>query len=668
MARDLPIGNGNLLIAFDKDYRLREFFFPHVGEENHTNGAPFRFGVWVNGQFSWVPDGWKLTRDYLDDTLVTNVELIHPGLKLRIVANDLVDFQDNIYLKRLTLENLSDEPKEIRLFFAHDFRIYGNEIGDTAEYKPDVKAVVHYKAERYFLVNIYTNKKYGIDQFSTGNKNPQTQEGTWRDCEDGLLGDNPISQGSVDSAIVIPLSLAPRASDRCYYWIAAGKDWEEVKALNASVKKRTPELIFERTRDYWKLWVDQQQLNYELLPAKLGRLYRRSLLIGRTQINNCGSIIAANDSDAMAFNRDTYSYLWPRDGALVAYAYDLAGYGETRDFYRFCSDVLTEEGCLLHKYTPSGSVGSSWHPWQKNKKAQLPIQEDETALVIWALWNHFKQFRDIEFVRPLYECLIKKAADFMMNYRDIRTGLPQVSYDLWEERQGVLSFTVAAVYGGLIAAAHFAEAFGETSLAQDYRDGAAQMRKGMDQHLYLDKEKRFARMVQFKKDGSVEVDVTIDASLYGIVAFGAYPADDPRVKTTMEQLYNALWHKEGGGLARYEGDTYYRTQPGGPGNPWFVTTLWYAQYTIALAKTHDELNRALPLLEWVADHALPSGVLAEQLDPKTHEPLSVSPLTWSHAAYIATVQEYLNKLVEIDRCSSCGQPKVSKTRHNHQSL
>ena len=71
MARDLPVGNGNVLVAFDKEYRLREFFFPRVGEENHTNGALFRFGVWVNGQMSWVPDGWRVSRDYLDDTLVT---------------------------------------------------------------------------------------------------------------------------------------------------------------------------------------------------------------------------------------------------------------------------------------------------------------------------------------------------------------------------------------------------------------------------------------------------------------------------------------------------------------------------------------------------------------------------------------------------------------------
>ena len=36
-----------------------------------------------------------------------------------------------------------------------------------------------------------------------------------------------------------------------------------------------------------------------------------------------------------------------------------------------------------------------------------------------------------------------------------------VSYDLWEERLGVHSFTVASVYGGLMEASNFTRLFGE---------------------------------------------------------------------------------------------------------------------------------------------------------------------------------------------------------------
>jgi glucoamylase len=664
MPRDLPIGNGTILIAFDKEYLLREFYFPHVGEENHVIGEPFRFGLWVNGQFSWIPNGWRIKKNYLDDSLVTDVELLNDSLKIQIHANDLVDFHENIFLKKIIVENLSDEKREIRLFLGQDFHIFGNEIGDTACFRPEVNSLLHYKGDRYFLINIRANNKSGIDYFATGNKETGLYEGTWKDAEDGVLSGNAIAQGSVDSVTAIHLLIEAHAKETCFYWICVGTNWEEVKALNDIVKKKTPEGIYQRTLDYWRLWVDLEQLNDKLLPPKIANLYKKSLMICRTQIDNNGSIIAANDSDAVHFNRDTYSYMWTRDAALVAYGLDLAGYfGVTRKFFNLCAKIIENEGFFLHKYNPNGSLASSWHPWLKEKKAQIPLQEDETALVIWALWNHYTHFKDIEFIKPLYKPLIKRAADFMMNYRDPKTGLPLPSYDLWEERQGVLTFTVSAVYGGLIAASNFTEAFGELELTRDYREGAALMRQAMDRYLYLEKEKRFARMVNFKKDGSLEIDATVDASVYGIFAFGAYKADDEKVQSTMQQVYDRLWCKtKVGGLARYENDPYYRMDEKTVGNPWFTTTLWLAQYAIASAKTLDELNKALPILEWAADHALPSGVLAEQVNPNTNEPLSVSPLTWSHGTYIAAVQEYLNKLIQLDICEHCGQPKHTKSR------
>ncbi len=66
------------------------------------------------------------------------------------------------------------------------------------------------------------------------------------------------------------------------------------------------------------------------------------------------------------------------------------------------------------------------------------------------------------------------------------------------------------------------------------------------------------------------------------------------------------------------------------------------------AQSRGELrDRALPILEWVAARALPSGVLAEQVHPYTNEPLSVSPLTWSHSTAVVAVLDYLDRLREL---------------------
>ena len=651
MPRDIPVGNGNLLIAFDRDYRICDLYYPHVGKENHSQGHPFRFGVWVDGKFAWVDSSWELKLNYLEDTLVTDVMARNRELGLELLCNDLVDFHENIYLKRVRVRNLSGQPREVRLFFHHDFHINGTDVGDTANYDPRLKALIHYKGDRYFLVNLCTRGGCGIEQYATGRKEFKGEEGTWRDAEDGLLSGNPIAQGSVDSTLGTGFRLHPHGEEELYYWIAAGKSHREVRLLNQLVLDKTPATLLTRTRDYWRLWINIKEVGSVPLPTKVVDLYKRSLLIIRTNIDNYGGITAANDSDILSFHRDTYSYIWPRDGALVAYALDKAGYLElSKRFFFFSRNIIREEGFFLHKYNPDGTPASSWHPWVAEGKPQLPIQEDETALVIWALWHHFKRYRNIEFIKPLYRPLIIRAGEFMLGYRDEATGLPLPSYDLWEERRGVLTFTTSTIYAGLLAAAKFATAFGENHLSANYLRACREIKEGMDKYLYRPELNRFARMIVLKDSGH-EVDGTVDASLAGLFMFGPYPAQDERVMNTMRAVWERLRVKTPtGGLARYEGDTYFRS--GGekddiPGNPWFITTLWWAEFLIAKAKTKVELEEALEFLNWVAERALPSGVLSEQVDPYTNEPLSVSPLTWSHASFVIAVHHYMERFQEI---------------------
>src|SRR5690606_39132785 len=120
---------------------------------------------------------------------------------------------------------------------------------------------------------------------------------------------------------------------------------------------------------YWRLWACKEPIDFSPLPEPLRDLYIRSQIIVRTQIDNSGAIIAANDSDITHFAGDTYSYMWPRDGALVAQALVLAGQGElSRAFFRFCARVISDKGFFLHKYNPSGTLASSWHPWTLDGK------------------------------------------------------------------------------------------------------------------------------------------------------------------------------------------------------------------------------------------------------------------------------------------------------------
>lgn len=642
--RDIPVGNGSLLVNFDDKYQIRDIYFPRVGQENHTEGFPFRFGVWADGAFSWVfSDDWQRSLKYLPDTLVTDVTLKNEKLGLEIRCNDAVATSENIYLRWLRVTDTSGKARDVRVFLHHDFRIYENKVGDTAFYDPETLSLIHYQKHRYFLINTEPH----FDEFATGRKAFRTSEGTWRDAEDGHLHGGAITEGSVDSTIAVHLPVGPGETFEFYYWIAAGASHPDVSALNAHILARSPRDYFNEADQRWRGYLAIGTADLAGLSPAIKDLYERSLLIIRTQIDNGGAIIAANDHDVTERATDHYSYLWPRDGAFVANALDAAGFEDvSRRFFELCGRIVDDRGYFLQKYNPDGTVGSGWHAYWDTyrKKPQLPIQEDETALVLWAMWEHYDRYRDTEFARTLYEGLILRCADFMTGYRDTETRLPLASWNLWEDRRGIHTFTCATVVAGLRAAARFALVFEEPGKAAEYNLAADEVVIAMREHLYSDERGCFLRSLLINGDDTLTPDFTVDASLFGVFYFGCFPADDTVVINTMAAIEQKLTNRTRfGGVARFEHDGYMRESEGVIGNSWFICTLWLAEYYIAAATGPGDLKTALDILEWTAERALPSGVLAEQIDPVTGEPRSVSPLTWSHSTFVAAVNSYLAK-------------------------
>jgi GH15 family glucan-1,4-alpha-glucosidase len=209
MPREIVLGNGRLAVAIDKDMCIRDFFYPRVGLENHVIGHKFLTGVWVDGSFSWVGPGWEISMEYLPETLVSRSRVRHRDMGVLMEVNDAVHSSKDIFLKKVTICNLSAKSQRIRLFFTQDFHIYGDRIGDTVMYDSLLNAVIHYKRKRYFLVSGNTSQRGSIFQIATGHKETSQLEGTWRDAEDGVLSGNPIAQGSVDSVISFEIELQP---------------------------------------------------------------------------------------------------------------------------------------------------------------------------------------------------------------------------------------------------------------------------------------------------------------------------------------------------------------------------------------------------------------------------------------------------------------------------
>ena len=649
--RSLVLGNGSLLVTLDSRGEVRDLYFPNVGLENHVGGSfRHRIGVYVDGALSWLSDDprWEIRVACEEDSLESRIKASNPALEVSLDFKDVVYNESDIFLRHVVVTNLAAREREIKIYFGHEFEIRRSVGGDTAYFDPETGTIIHYKGKRVFLVNGVCDNEHFSD-YAVGFLHSEGRQGTYRDAEDGTLSKNPIEHGLVDSVIGFYHQYGPGAEKTIHYWLAAGDSIERVHELDAYVLRKSPEHLLKTAGNYWRAWVNKYPWSFHRMSQEMIVLFKQSLMFMRAHVDNGGGIIASSDAEILQYGEDTYAYVWPRDAAYAALALDHAGDVNVAErFLNFCNEVITKDGYFMHKYLPDQSLGSSWHPWIRNGELQLPIQEDETALVIWSLARHYKHSRDLEFIERLYNSLIEKAANFMAAYRDPLTGLPKPSYDLWEERHGISTYTAAAVFGALSAAADIAKMLGKEDREQFYRSAAAEVRDGILKHL-VGGECGFVKMLETSGSAAVCNQTADMSSVYGLFSFGVLAPDDPRLASAFADTIAKLSVQ--GGLGRYEHDRYYTTSD--VGNPWFICTLWHAEYLIARAKSEEDLAPVLKIFDWVVAHALPSGVLAEQIRASDGTPCSVAPLMWSHAGYVNAVLQYLDKLAELGICPNC---------------
>lgn len=657
MSKSLSLGNGNILVCMDNHAQVRDLYFPYVGLENHVGGHfTHRLGVYAENQLNWFEHpNWEVRVGSSDESMVGETVAVNRALGVTLNITDVVYNEKNIFLREVQITNDSNNKRTIKLYFGHEFEIYESHRGDTSYFDPIHHTVIHYNGKRVFLIN-GLSEVGSFDDFTTGIFNTEGKEGSFRDAEDGVLAKNLIEHGPSDSVIGFECEIEAGQTKTIHYWMTIGESIEKALELNTYTLNKKPEHLIRTTRDYWHAWANKYAFAFYGLKQKEIALFKKSLFLIRSHADNGGAIIASADSDMLQNGRDTYNYMWPRDGSFSAMALDYTGnFNVSERFFDFCDHVITNDGYFMHKYRADESLGSSWLPWMRDGKIELPIQEDETALVLIALWNHYTQSRDLEFIEKVYDTLVKRAADFMVGYRDPTTRLPKASYDLWEEKFGIHTFTAAATHKALLVAAKFAKLLGKERSEHIYATAAFEIRQGILNYLYDDEQGIFIKMINVSEDGAVTSDRTLDmSSIYSIYAFDILSIDDPRLARGIKNVEDRLVLKtQTGGVARYEGDYYFRESSGVPGNPWVITSLWLAQYYIALAKKESDFTQVHQWIEWAVDHASHSGVFPEQLHPWGGKPLSATPLTWSHSEYITTITKYLSRLEELGICLKC---------------
>jgi GH15 family glucan-1,4-alpha-glucosidase len=637
MGRPVILGNGALTVGLNEHGLVHDFYYPYVGLENLTTARSIHhsIGVWVDNQFSWVDDGtWATTVTFEDDALISEITMQSQALQVSLHFKDFVDPRTDVFCRVITVTNTGHDQHDVRIFMHQVFEISRGGRADTALYEPDEKYILDYKGRCALLIGGITSEGNVFDQFAVGGHGVDGKEGTFRDAEDGELSGSAVEHGGVDSVIRFSKMLPAGEQFGIDYWVIAQASQQDAEKVHIKLKETGLADRLSKARAYWQHWIDKSKDKRMHVAPQLQTALTKSMLIIKAHVDKRGGIIASCDSSIYNYGRDYYSYVWPRDGAYALWPLIRMGYGaDAKRFFSFCADIMHPDGYMMHKYQPDRAIGSTWHPLLHGRHKELAIQEDETAVVLFMLGEFYDYCRDEEFIHDMYEKFIQPAANFMSGFMDEQTGLPHASYDLWEEKFLTHTYTAAVTYRSLLVAARFASLFNEHKDAAHWTDTAHKIAQNSAAFYNPDRQ-NFRKGYLLAQDGTLQFDNTLDmSSVYGLFMFD-YPVPKEQMLSAVTSIESELLNSAPiGGVPRYEYDHYFASNPMYKGNPWFVTTLWLAQYYIRTGNT----AKASEIVQWCLDRADQSGALAEQVHPENGIATGVSPLVWSHAELANTI-------------------------------
>lgn len=609
-------GNSRILLTIDERGGWSQLYYPYPGL--HQQLQQTRVGLFdeATKEFSWVDQGGEapLSLGPIEGSNAARTRLKRLGFD--VTLEDYVHPNLDLLIRRMVIANPGTTARKVRLFHYQSLSIAGSLYQGTAYWDAERRTVNHYRGSYYFQLL----GRPDFDAHSCGEHTLKGLAGSYVDAEDGKLQGNGISHGAADSVVQWNLDVPPGGESVVHLMVMIGRSRRQVHEFYRAVSDRDPSLYTAETLGYGTHLADQRMKQVPTeLSAKVHDVYRRSLFVMRDCQAQNGSIVASPDSRTLKWGGDTYNYNWWRDGAYVSRAMSESGlHQQAKAFLQFAAQCQEEEGYFLHRHLPDGALGSTWHP-------PPFLQIDQTASVIDAVHHEYQESRDLDALLQSWQ-LVRKAADQLMRFVDA-DGLPLPSFDLWEEKKAVNLYSVAAVIRGLKGAAAIGKALAKRS--DFWSDAANRMQAATLEKFWNPRRNTFLKSIH-------PTDETVDAASLLALQLGLLAPTDPRYAQVVHAVESRLWMKGPGGIARYEHDQYY-----GRENPWVICTLWLAQCHLALGNA----DKARSLIEWSAAQASPGHLLPEQVDARTGEHTSVTPLVWSHSTFVDTVNAYARRPV-----------------------
>lgn len=622
---DAIIGNQNILASFTKQGEILRLLYPTRDYKQIIDF--FHVGLKINdSRLVYLHEDINniYMQQYEEDTNILNTEVLNTYFNLKVVQTDYASIKENVLVRKYKFTNENTINLDLN-FLVHSSLTSSPENRVSGMCRND--ALIQYNHE--YMLCTFSKEKLLSSQINNSKAN----------IEDGKIGDKDYVGMSANSSISYDLgTLKPNETREfeLYIFIEDSKiGLDNLEKTIDRIRKIDFRTEYEAVKKYWKKYVkDHNGLELDLAETpknrKIKQIYTRTILLYSLLVNHeTGGISAAVEVDENLKQCGGYQYCWPRDAVFTTTAMDILKMKkEVEKFYKsFCKNTQSRNGMWEQRFFTDGRLAPCWG-----------YQIDETASVIIGVYNHYKVIEDKKFLKDNLK-MCEKAINFLKKYvEDIfqETNKCGISYDLWEEYEGVNLYAVSSIFASFNAMIkiyeELKEEFTKNRVKQEnvnkeketLRNLSVTLREYILKNFYDESKKSLVRNLE---------DKTLDISILGtVIPFELFSPKDKKILNTVERI-NMTLRTYTGGYKRFETDTYRE------GKPWIIATLWIAEYYLEIG----EKQKAKECFDFVIKTSTEHGFLAEQINNSTMQPDWVIGLGWSHAMFIETLKKMIEK-------------------------
>lgn len=626
---DAIIGNKKLVASYTKKGELLRLYYPAPDNKQFIDYCYAGLKINDSGLVNLYDDiNNEYNQYYTEDTNILNTEIYNTYFRLKVNQVDFVPIRENVLIKRYEFVNEGGIDLDVK-FLLHS-KLLSDE-NNQVSCKIINGGMTQYSHD-YALSIVSKNTILSSYQINDTISNIHT----------GAISDKDYIGMSADSSICYNIGvLKPKEKKELILcmWVNENKEKTKIDDIEKKceeIRKIDFAKELTNTSKYWKKYIKEHE-SLELkdnteYDKKIKKIYHRTILLYPLLTNEeTGGISASIEIDEKRTQCGRYSYCWPRDAVFITRALDILKMEkETEKFYKsFCKNTQSESGMWEQRFYTDGRLAPCWG-----------YQIDETASVIYGVYEHYERTNNIKFLKENLK-MLEKASKFLQKYvEDIidKKNEMHISYDLWEMHEGVHLYSMASIFAAFNSMLKIYEIMLKDKELETNRlkqENILKQQEVLTKETVRIKEYCITAFYDenkkcFKRNNQ---DEKMDISLLGAVTpFAMFSPKEKKIVNTVEKIDLTL-RTYTGGYKRFEED-HYRN-----GNPWPIATLWRALYYIEV----KDYKKAKECLNFVVASSTKHGFLAEQVDNNTMEANWVIGLGWSHAMFMIVLEKLMNR-------------------------